>query len=75
MTNCLPRQFSAIVDRLEKESPKILSRPEDSVKCSLSYGYSFGKEGYVYEEALAEAEKNMYEKKAALKKLLNMPER
>ena len=41
----------------------------------LSYGYAYSKGDRPYDELLAEAEENMYEKKNALKKQMNMPDR
>ncbi|MBQ3947435.1 MAG: diguanylate cyclase, partial [Ruminococcus sp.] len=75
MTNCSFRSIDAIIDKLEKDSPKILSKPEESIKCALSYGYAYAKGKYSYDELVAEAEENMYEKKTALKKQMNMPDR
>lgn len=75
MTERSLRDVDRIVDKLEKDSPLILSRENDSVKCSLSYGFSFAQGEFVYDELLAEAEENMYKKKAELKKLLQMPDR
>ena len=63
------------MEKLDRESPIILSKPEDSVKCALSYGYAYSKGDRPYDELLAEAEENMYEKKNALKKQMNMPDR
>jgi GGDEF domain-containing protein len=75
MTERSLREVDKIVDKLEKDSPLILSRESDSVKCSLSYGFAFAQGEYVYDELLAEAEENMYRKKAELKALLQMPDR
>ena len=74
-TNCTFRRLDKIMDRLDMESPYILSRKEDDIKCALSYGCSFGKGSYSYENVLAEAEENMYAKKAELKRDLRMPDR
>lgn len=75
MTDCTYRYVDKIMDKLDKDSPHILSREEDSIKCAISYGCAYASGEYVYEELLAEAEENMYAKKAELKRLLNMPER
>ncbi|MBR3420836.1 MAG: diguanylate cyclase [Ruminococcus sp.] len=75
ITECSFRSISALVEKLDRESPIILSKPEDSVKCALSYGYAYSKGDRPYDELLAEAEENMYEKKNALKKQMNMPDR
>lgn len=75
MTECTYRSADKIMRRLDSESPYILSRESDDVKCSLSYGCAFAKGVFSYEALLAEAEENMYEKKAELKKLLQMPDR
>ena len=75
MTDCTYRYVDRIMDRLDKDAPYILSSDEDSIKCAISYGCAYAGGEYVYEEMLAEAEDNMYLKKAELKKQLNMPER
>ena len=75
MTECTFRSIDKFIESLEKESPIILSKPTDSVKCALSYGYAYAKGEYNYDELLTEAEENMYAKKAELKKQLQMPER
>ena len=75
MTERTLRDIDRIVDQLENDSPYILSRDNDSVKCSLSYGCAFAQGEYNYDELLAEAEENMYRKKAELKELLQMPDR
>ena len=75
MTECSLRNADRIMEKLDKDSPYILSKDKDSVKCSLSYGCAFAKGEYSYEALLSEAEENMYTKKAELKKRLQMPER
>jgi diguanylate cyclase (GGDEF)-like protein len=75
LPDCSYRTIDSLVDNLEKECPIILSKPTDSVKCALSFGYAYAKGEYSYDELLAEAEENMYTKKAELKKQLQMPER
>ena len=75
MTECTYRSVDKIIDKLENDCPYILSRETDSIKCALSFGYACEKADYSYEELLAEAEENMYRKKAALKKQLQMPDR
>ena len=75
MTDCSFRSIHHIVTRLDNDCPYLLNRDSDSVKCALSYGYAYRKGEYSYDELIAEAEANMYEKKAELKKLLNMPDR
>ena len=75
MTDCTYRYVDRIMDRLDKDAPYILSSDEDSIKCAISYGCAYAGGEYVYEEMLAEAEDNMYLKKAELKKQLNMPGR
>lgn len=75
MTNCTFRQIDEIIERLESDAPFILNNDSDPVKCALSFGYSYAKGEYSYDELLTEAEENMYTKKAELKNLLNMPER
>ena len=75
MTDCSFRDANRIIEKLDKDSPYLLSRDEDEVKCALSYGFAFGKGDYSYDDLLAEAEENMYSKKAELKDILNMPDR
>ncbi|SFW49648.1 GGDEF domain-containing protein [Ruminococcus flavefaciens] len=75
MTKSSIRRLDKVMDKLDKDSPYILSRKSDSVKCSLSYGCSYAKGVFSYDSLLAEAEENMYMKKAELKRLLNMPDR
>lgn len=75
MTKGSIRRLDKVMDKLDKDSPYILSRKSDSVKCSLSYGCSYAKGVFSYDSLLAEAEENMYMKKAELKRLLNMPDR
>lgn len=75
MTSGDVRRLEKIMDQLESDSPYILSRKSDSVKCSLSYGCSFDKGSFIYDTLLAEAEENMYKKKTQLKNLLQMPDR
>ena len=75
MTKCTFRSIDKIVDKLTKDEPYILNRPEDSIKCSLSYGFAYSNSENNYDELLTQAEENMYAKKAEIKKKLNMPER
>ncbi len=75
MTNCSFRRIDEVIEKLESDAPFILNNKSDSVKCALSFGYSYAKGEYSYNELLTEAEENMYTKKAELKNLLNMPER
>lgn len=75
MTTGDVRRLDKTIDKLNKDSPYILSRKSDSVKCSLSYGFSYAKGIFSYDAKLSEAEENMYAKKTELKKLLQMPER
>ncbi|MDE6781228.1 MAG: diguanylate cyclase [Ruminococcus sp.] len=75
MTNCSFRQIDNVIEKLESEAPFILNGNSDPMKCALSFGYSYAKGEYSYDELLTEAEENMYTKKAELKNLLNMPER
>ncbi len=75
MTECSYRYVDRVIDKLDKDSPYILSKEEDSVKCAISYGCAYASGEFVYEELLAEAEDNMYIKKTELKKMLKMPER
>ena len=75
MTKGSIRKLDKAMDKLNKDSPYILSRKSDSVKCSLSYGCSYAKGDFSYDSLLTEAEENMYVKKAQLKKLLQMPDR
>lgn len=75
MTECTFREIDTLIEKLDADSPFILNRGSDPVKCALSFGYSYGKDDYSYEQILTEAEENMYAKKIELKKLMNMPER
>lgn len=75
MTNCTFRQIDEVIEKLESDAPFILNEKSDPIKCALSFGYSYAKAEYSYDELLTEAEENMYTKKAELKNLLNMPER
>lgn len=75
MTEKSFRELDGIMEKLEKDSPYILSKDTDSIKCSLSYGCAFAKGEFSYDDLLAEAEDNMYRKKSELKKLLQMPDR
>ena len=75
MTECTFRSIDKIVDKLTKDEPYILSRAEDSIKCSLSYGFAYSNSESTYDELLSQAEENMYAKKTEIKKRLNMPER
>ena len=75
MTSGDVRRLDRIMDKHNSDSPYILSRKSDSVKCSLSYGFSFANGIFSYDTKLAEAEEDMYKKKAELKKLLQMPDR
>ena len=75
MTEKSFRELDGIMEKLEKDSPYILSKNTDSIKCSLSYGCAFAKGEFSYDDLLAEAEDNMYRKKSELKKLLQMPDR
>lgn len=75
MTNCTFRRIDEVIEKLEADAPFILNRDSDPMKCALSFGYSYAKGEYSYDELLTEAEENMYTKKAELKNLLNMPER
>jgi len=68
-------EINCIIEKLDSDSPYILSPENDSVKCALSYGYDYAKGNFSFEKLLSNAEDNMYTKKAELKKLLNMPER
>ncbi|MBQ1463689.1 MAG: diguanylate cyclase [Ruminococcus sp.] len=75
MTECTYREMDSVISRIESESPIILNRDSDPLKCALSYGCSYGKGSFDYDSLLTEAEEGMYEKKAELKMLLQMPER
>ncbi|MBR4626965.1 MAG: sensor domain-containing diguanylate cyclase [Ruminococcus sp.] len=75
MTERSFRDLDSMMEKLSKDSPYILSRESDSIKCSLSYGCAFAKGEFSYDELLAEAEENMYRNKTELKKLLQMPDR
>ncbi len=75
MTECTYRSIDRVIECVEKDSPYILNRSSDSVKCALSYGYAYSKAPYNYDALMTEAEENMYAKKSELKSLLNMPER
>ena len=75
MTSCSFRAADKLLERLDQDAPHILSREEDSVKCALSYGLAIATGERTYDEALTEAEENMYQKKTELKELLHMPER
>ncbi|WP_303838601.1 GGDEF domain-containing protein [Ruminococcus flavefaciens] len=75
MTSGDVRRLDKIIDKLNSDAPYILSRKTDSIKCSLSYGFSYAKGIFSYDAKLAEAEDNMYIKKAELKQLLQMPDR
>lgn len=75
MTNCTFRHIDEVIEKIESNAPFILNRDSDPIKCALSFGYAYAKGEYSYDELLAEAEENMYSKKAELKNLLNMPER
>ncbi len=75
MTECSYRTIDSIIDKLERDCPYILNRDGDSVKCALSFGYSYSKGRYNYDELINEAEERMYAKKAELKKIMKMPDR
>ncbi len=75
MANCSYKEMNSVIERLEKESPYILSADSDSVRCSLSYGYAYAKGSYDYDKLLSTAEENMYKHKTETKKKLHMPER
>ena len=75
MLDCSFRDIDHIVSRLDRDCPYLLNRESDTVKCALSYGFAYAKGEYVYDDLVAEAEANMYEKKTELKKQLNMPDR
>ena len=75
MTDCTFRTADKTIALLDSDEPFMLSREDDEVKCALSYGCAFGKGEYSYDELLAEAEENMYVKKAELKEKLQMPDR
>ncbi|HQM00606.1 MAG TPA: GGDEF domain-containing protein [Ruminococcus flavefaciens] len=75
MLDCSFRDIDHIVTHLDRDCPYLLNRESDTVKCALSYGFAYAKGEYVYDDLVAEAEANMYEKKTELKKQLNMPDR
>lgn len=75
MTECTYRDIEKLIDHVEADSPYLLNRSSDSIKCALSYGYAYAKAPYDYDAIMTEAEENMYVKKAELKELLNMPDR
>lgn len=75
MTDCSFRSIDMLSEKLNADSPYILSQGSDSVRCAISYGYAYAKGNYSYEALLAKAEENMYAKKTELKKLMQMPER
>ncbi len=68
-------EINQMIEKLDTDSPYILSPEEDCVKCALSYGYDYAKGNFAFEKLLANAEDRMYAKKTELKKLLNMPDR
>lgn len=67
--------FLEIIDKIENDSPYTLSEAQDTVLCTLAYGYAYAKTTYSFEELLSEAEENMYQKKFEIKKKLNLPSR
>ncbi len=75
MGNCTYKEMNSVIEKLEKDSPVILSADTDSVRCSLSFGYTYAKGKYNYDELLSQAEENMYAHKTQTKKILHMPER
>lgn len=75
MTDCSYRKIDRIIEKITADEPYLLNRATDSIKCALSYGYAYAKGSYDYDALLAEAEEKMYEKKAELKELLQMPDR
>lgn len=75
MTECSYRSIDNIIDKLEKDCPYILNRDGDSVRCALSFGYSYSKGRYDYDDLLNQAEERMYAKKTELKKIMQMPDR
>lgn len=75
MTECSFRAIDALAEKLDADAPHILNPEEETVRCALSYGYAYAKGDYSYEALLAEAEENMYAKKAELKTLMQMPDR
>lgn len=75
MSECTFKQIDVVIEKIEADTPVILSKEEDSVKCALSYGYSYAKGIFSYDTLLTEAEDNMYKTKNKLKKALNMPDR
>lgn len=75
ISECSFKLIDMIIEKIETDSPVILSMEEDHIKCALSYGYSYAKGIYSYDTLLAEAEDNMYKNKNKLKKALHMPDR
>ena len=75
MTDCSYREMDRVVSRLENDSPMILNKDSDTVKCALSFGCSYGKGSFDYNSLLTDAEESMYEKKTELKMLMKMPDR
>ncbi len=67
--------FFEVINKIESDSPYILSEAQDTVMCTLAYGYAYAKASYSFEELLSEAEENMYQKKFEIKKKLNLPSR
>lgn len=67
--------YFEIINRIESDAPYTLSEEQDEVKCTLAYGYAYAKGSYSFDELLAEAEENMYQKKFEIKKKLNLPSR
>ncbi len=67
--------FLEIINTIENDSPYTLSEEQDTVLCTLAYGYAYAKASYSFEELLSEAEENMYQKKFEIKKKLNLPSR
>ena len=52
-----------------EEALKNLNRVEDGVNCVIACGLAYGEKGYDLEELLAEADRQMYENKKALKSM------
>ena len=75
MTECTYRRIDRMVEKIMQDEPYLLNRSTDSIKCALSYGFAYAKGSFDYDALLAEAEENMYIKKAELKALLQMPDR
>lgn len=75
LSECSFRDMDQVIEQLEQDSPILLSAESDVVTCALSYGYAYAKGSFSYEQLLAEAEENMYKKKAELKEKLHMPDR